>query len=124
MEKQATGKGMAKSMGHLVRLLHREWERSGRTEAEAAVKMDDAVAVKKSMAEAILERQKQLDAGEMDLEQSMALSQENFVLLRLIKKFKSAEEKMEGRGTEAMLTVELDREEYRLFMDITGPQAR
>ena len=115
---------MAKSMGHLVRLLHREWERSGRTEAEAAVKMDDAVAVKKSMAEAILERQKQLDAGEMDLEQSMALSQENFVLLRLIKKFKSAEEKMEGRGTEAMLTVELDREEYRLFMDITGPQAR
>lgn len=116
MEKQATGKEMAKDMEHLVKLLHKEWERSGRTEAEAAVSMDDAAAIKKRMAEAILEKQKQLDMGEMDLEQSMALSKENFVLLRLIKKFERAEKK----GTDAKFTVELDGEEYRIFMEITG----
>lgn len=120
MEKQTAGKGAAKNMEYLIRLLHKEWECSGRTKTEAAISRDDAPAVKKRMAEAILEKQKQLDVGEMAFEQSMELSKENFVLLRLIKKFKEAEEK----GIGPRLIMELDREEYRLFRETAGPWAR
>ena len=40
MEK-ITGKEIIKNMEYLIRLLHREWERSGRTKAEVSISTAD-----------------------------------------------------------------------------------
>lgn len=122
MEKQITGKGIAKDMEYLVRLLHKEWERSGRTKAEVTVKLNAALEIEKRMAAVITEKQKLLDAEEMNFKQSMILSKENFVLLRLVKKIKKAEDKAKKKGMEVIFAVELDQEEYRIFQEIIGTQ--
>lgn len=122
MEKQITGKEITKDMEHLVKLLHKEWERSGKTKAEITINLSDAAEVKKRMAEAIAEKQKQLENDELTFQESMELSKNNFVLLRLVKKVKKAEDKTLKKGLDMDFTVELDKEEYKLFADIVGTQ--
>ncbi len=114
MEKIAE-KEAVKNMEHLVKLLHREWERSGRTKAEVTIDIADKRAVGIRLAEEIQERQGQLEAKELDFKECMELSKENFVLLRLTKKIKKAGNRAERRGNGISFTVEMDKEEYRLF---------
>ena len=52
----------------------------------------------------------------------MELSKSNFVLLRLLKKIKKAEEKTVKKGLDMEFAVELDKEEYKLFVEIVGIQ--
>lgn len=118
MEKQ--NKSFVKDMEYLVKLLHREWERSGRTKAEVTVRLEDVAEIENRMARVIQEKQKQLEKEELSFKESMELSKNNFVLLRLVKKVKKAEEKAEKKGLDDKFLVELDREEYRLFADIVG----
>lgn len=122
MEKQITAKEIRKDMEYLVKLLHREWERSGRTSAVVTVRFEDVAEVESRMAKVISEKQKQLENGEITFKESMELSRSNFILLRLVKKIKKAEEKAEKKGLGYEFTVELDREEYRLFGNIVGIQ--
>jgi len=122
MEKQITGKEITKDMEHLVKLLHKEWERSGKTKAEITINLSDAAEVKKRMAEAIAEKQKQLENDELTFQESMELSKNNFVLLRLVKKVKKAEDKTNQKGLDLKFSVELDKEEYKLLKEIVGTQ--
>lgn len=122
MEKQITGKEIRKDMEHLVKLLHKEWERSGRTNAQVTVSLSDAGKVNKRMAEVIAGKQKQLENDELTFKQSMELSKQNFVLLRLVKKVKKAEEKTAEKAVDTEFCVELDKEEYKLFVEIIGIQ--
>lgn len=122
MEKQITGKEITKDMEHLVKLLHKEWERSGKTKAEITISLSDAAEVKKRMAEAIAEKQKQLENDELTFQESMELSKNNFVLLRLVKKVKKAEDKTNQKGLDLKFSVELDKEEYKLLKEIVGTQ--
>lgn len=122
MEKQITGKELAEDMEYLVKLLHKEWERSGRTKAAVTIRLSDAAEVKKRMAEAIAKKQKQLDNDSLTFKQSMELSKNNFVLLRLVKKVKKAEDKTNQKGLDLQFTVELDKEEYKLFTQMIGTQ--
>ncbi len=117
---QLTGKEIVKDMKHLVKLLHKEWERSGRTKAEVMITLDQSAAVNRSLAARIVEKQKQLEAEELTFQQSMALSKENFVLLRVVKKIKKAEDKTNQKGIDSAYSVELDKEEYKLFMELVG----
>lgn len=121
MEKQITGKEIRKDMEYLVKLLHKEWERSGKTEAQVTVSLSDAVEIGKRMAGVIHDKQKQLENEELTFQQSMELSKQNFVLLRLVKKVKKAEEKTVKKA-DAEFFVELDKEEYKLFAKIVGTQ--
>ena len=121
MEKQITGKEIRKDMEYLVKLLHKEWERSGKTKAQVTVSLSDAVEIGKRMAGVIHDKQKQLENEELTFQQSMELSKQNFVLLRLVKKVKKAEEKTVKKA-DAEFFVELDKEEYKLFVDIVGIQ--
>ena len=120
MDKQS--KSIAKDMEYLVKLLHKEWERSGKTRAEVTVKLVDVPEIENRMAKVIKEKQKQLENEELTFKQSMELSKNNFVLLRLIKKVKKAEEKNVKKGLDMDFAVELDKEEYKLFVDIIGTQ--
>jgi hypothetical protein len=122
MEKQITGKEITKDMEHLVKLLHKEWERSGKTKTEITINLSDAAEVKKRMAEAIAEKQKQLENDELTFQESMELSKNNFVLLRLVKKVKKAEDKTNQKGLDLKFSVELDKEEYKLLKEIVGTQ--
>lgn len=122
MEEQITGKELVKDMEYLVKLLHREWERSGKTRAQVTVSISDAAEIKKRMAQVIAEKQNQLEMQELTFRQSMELSKNNFILLRVVKKIKKAEEKTVKKGLDTEFCVELDKEEYRLFVEIVGTQ--
>jgi hypothetical protein len=122
MEKQITAKEVRKDMEYLVKLLHKEWERSGKTKAVVMVQLEDVSEIKKRMAGVIADKQKLLENEELTFKQSMELSKNNFVLLRLVKKVKKAEEKTVKKGLDTAFSVELDKEEYKLFVDIVGIQ--
>ena len=74
------------------------------------------------MAGVIQDKQKQLENEELTFQQSMELSKQNFVLLRLVKKVKKAEEKTVKKAVDTEFLVELDKEEYKLFEKIVGTQ--
>lgn len=122
MEKQITAKEVRKDMEYLVKLLHKEWERSGKTKAAVTVRLVDVPEIEKRMAGVIADKQKHLENEELTFKQSMELSKNNFVLLRLVKKVKKAEEKIVKKGLDTEFSVELDKEEYKLFVDIVGIQ--
>ena len=122
MEKQITAKEVRKDMEYLVKLLHKEWERSGKTKAAVTVRLVDVPEIEKRMAGVIADKQKLLENEELTFKQSMELSKNNFVLLRLVKKVKKAEEKTMKKGLDTEFSVELDKEEYKLFVDIVGIQ--
>lgn len=122
MEKQITAKEVRKDMEYLVKLLHKEWERSGKTKAVVTVRLEDVSEIKKRMAGVIADKQNLLENEELTFKESMELSKNNFVLLRLVKKVKKAEEKTMKKGLDTAFSVELDKEEYKLFVDIVGIQ--
>ena len=122
MEKQITAKEVRKDMEYLVKLLHKEWERSGKTKAAVTVRLVDVPEIEKRMAGVIADKQKLLENEELTFKQSMELSKNNFVLLRLVKKVKKAEEKTMKKDLDTEFSVELDKEEYKLFVDIVGIQ--
>ena len=122
MEQQITAKEICKDMEYLVKLLHKEWERSGKTKAVVTVQLEDVSEIKKRMAGVIADKQKLLENEELTFKESMELSKNNFVLLRLVKKVKKAEEKTMKKGLDTAFSVELDKEEYKLFVDIVGIQ--
>ena len=66
MEKQITAKEVRKDMEYLVKLLHKEWERSGKTKAVVTVQLEDVPEIKKSMAGVIADKQKHLDFWEFN----------------------------------------------------------
>lgn len=122
MEKQVTAKEIRKDMEYLVKLLHKEWERSGKTKAVVTVRLCDMKEIESRMAKVITDKQKQLENEELTFKQSMELSKSNFVLLRLLKKMKKAEEKTVKKSIDLEFSVELDKEEYKLFVEIVGVQ--
>ena len=110
-----TGKETVKNMEHLVKLLHEEWERSGRTKAEVSIDIADKRAMETRLAGEIQARQGQLETAGMDFKECMELSKENFILLRLARKIKKAADRAERREDAVSFTVEMDEEEYKLF---------
>lgn len=122
MAGQARGSGAEKYMEYLIKLLHKEWEASGSTVAEVSVSFEDVAAVEKRLAEAIMEKQEQLEMVQLTFKQSMGFSKDNFILLRLVKKVRKAEKKAMKKKAVLEYTVELDREEYALFSKIIGIQ--
>lgn len=117
-----TGKETVKNMEHLVKLLHKEWERSGRTKAEICMDAADGRTAGMQIAEEIQRRQGQLETDGMSFRQSMGLSKENFILLRLAKKIKKEGDKAGRREAGASFTVDLDKEEYRLYSALRKKQ--
>lgn len=122
MEEQINGKEIVRNMEYLVKLLHQEWERSGRTRAEVRIALADVDEIKKRFGTAIRERQKQLEMEELTFQQSMELSKRNFVLLRVVRKIKKAQDKTNRKGIDLKFTIELDKEEYKLFTEIVKVQ--
>lgn len=122
MEKKITAKEITKDMEYLVKLLHKEWERSGKTKAVVTVNLSDMPEIESRMAKVIADKQKLVENDALTFKQSMELSKSNFILLRLVKKVKKEAEKTNKKGLDLEFLVELDRDEYRLFQEIVGTQ--
>lgn len=121
-KKSTANNEITKNMEYLIKLLHREWERSGKTTAEALVKISDLPAVIKMTAAVIMEKQVKLETAEMTFKHAMELSRENYILLRLAKKIRRAQKHTEKNGADKDICIELDREEHRLFAEIMRAQ--
>lgn len=120
--RSASTNELIKNMEYMVKLLHKEWERSGRTTAEAVIKTSDLPMVSKRAAAAIMEKQARLETVEMTFKQSMELSRENFILLRLARKIEKADRHAAKNGADTEICIELDREEHRFLVKIMGIQ--
>lgn len=118
MEKQVTGKEAVKNMEYLVKLLHKEWECSGRKKAEVAISFEEAGKIKEKLARQINCKQQMAENEELTFKQCMDMSKENFIILRLVKKIKKAEEKANKKGLDLEFSVELDKEEFKLLQSI------
>lgn len=117
-----TGKETVKNMEYMVKLLHKEWERSGRTKAEVSIDIADKRATETRLAGEIQARQGQLETEGMAFKECMELSKENFVLLRLARKIKKAADRAERWEDAVSFTVEMDKEEYKLFSTLIKVQ--
>lgn len=102
------------NMEYLIKLLHKEWERSGMAVAEVVFKVSEMGYVNKRIAAAIKKNGEQMKNMEAAFKQSMALSKECYILLRFGKKIKAAED-MALKGQRKEFTTGLDIEEYRLL---------
>lgn len=111
-------KETVKNMEYLVKLLHKEWGRSGRTMARVPMDAGRLKTAGAGIAGEIRNRHKQLKTGGGTFKQCMRLSRENFILLRLARKVKKAGDKAERMDKDMFLMVEMDREEYMLFSAI------
>lgn len=58
-----TGKETVKNMEHLLKLLHREWERPDRTKAQVSIDITDKKEVGAKLTAEIQERQNQLETA-------------------------------------------------------------
>lgn len=116
------GRDTAENMGHLLKLLHNEWERSGRTKAEVSISAADIKTVESRLAGEIQKRQGQLEAEGTGFQECMELSHGNFVFLRLARKVKKAADRAGRREDAVSLTVEMDKEEYKLFSTLIKVQ--
>lgn len=110
-----------KNMEFLMKELHKEWERSGKTRAVVIINVSQTEAVNKHLVDVIQKNTGTLGDKDLDFEESVAYTRENYVLLRMLKKVKVAEDKVKERKGEAFF-VELDKEEDRLFQDIIGAE--
>ena len=112
-------KETVKNMEYLVKLLHKEWGRSGRTIARVPMDMARLKTAWEGIAKEIRRGQELSEKEGETFKQSMKLSKENFILLRLAKKIKKAGDKAERQDQDMFLMVEMDREEYALFSRLT-----
>ncbi len=119
-KEQTNGKELVRNMEYLLKLLHREWERPGRTKVHLFLSQENAREVITRLTAVIADRQRQMEQEEPTFRQSLTYSRENFVLLRVVKKVKRAWDKAKRRSKREFLSleIELDREEYQLFSSL------
>ena len=115
---KTTENGVMKNMEFLVKELHKEWERSGVTKAAVMIELEEVSEVNQTLAEKIMEKQNRLEKDEMSFKDSMFLSRENYILLRLAKKIKMQEDKTNAKALDLEFSVPLDKEEYKLFQSM------
>lgn len=118
MSKLASNDIIIEDMEFLVKELHIEWERSGAVKAAVIIGIEEATEVNQALTAKIIKKQRLLENDALSFRESMALSKENFILYRLIKKIKTREENVNKSGLDREFAVPLDKEELKLFKTI------
>ena len=116
------GNDLMKDMEFLINELHKEWDRSGATKVTVIIGIEEVTEVNQTLAAKIMEKQELLEKDELSFKQSIGLSRENYVLLRLVKKIKAKEDKTNEKGLDMEFSVPLDKEEYKLFKSMFSPK--
>ena len=103
-----------KSMEHMLKLLHDEWSRSGKSKAEVFLSKEDAEKLGPVITEATMTLQNLVDSDGVSFKDSMQYSKEAFIHLRIAKKLKKAYDKV----AEENISFVLDKEELARFKEL------
>ena len=98
----------------LISELHKEWNKSKGDSNQIKVSLNKAHKLRSKISEHIVKQQKTINEDtNIDFEESMKMSKENFVMLRLIKKINRNMKKGEEE-----FSVNLDTEEYNAYLKL------
>lgn len=112
---------LKKDMEYLLVELQKEWVSSGKTSATVVFQIEEVQEVNRKLQQEIADRQELLKHEEMTFEQSIQLTKQNYILLRLIKKILRKEQRTNKKGIDCEFSVVLDKEEHRIFKDLFQP---
>ena len=103
-----------KSMEQMVKMLHDEWSRTGKTKAEVFLTKQDAEMMGAVITDEIKMLHIFVDNEEVLFKESLQYSKEAFIYLRIAKKMKKAYEKT----AEDKIVMALDKEELARFNEL------
>lgn len=103
-----------KSMEQMLKMLHDEWSRTGKTKAEVFLTKKDAKMMGAVITDNIKMMQTLIDNEDVSLKESLQYSKEAFIYLRIAKKLKKAYEKT----AEGNVVMALDKEELARFKEL------
>lgn len=118
------GKEIVNDMEFLVNELHKEWDRSGVTKASVVISLEEVEEVNQVLLLRIATTHELAQAKEMTFKESMTLSRECYVLLRLARKIKAKEDKTNQKALDLEFSVPLDKEELKLFKELFGAKIK
>ena len=117
MENKQNENSMQKEMEYVLKFLEREWERTGETKEVQVIGLREISLVNFEIERKIKENKEQLSL-DISFRNSLKLTRENYVLLRLARKIKAEKDKAD-LDNQRWFYVGLDVEEYELYMKIT-----
>lgn len=117
MENKQNENSMQKEMEYVLKFLEREWERTGETKEVQVIGVREISLVNFEIERKIKENKEQLSL-DISFRNSLKLTRENYVLLRLARKIKAEKDKAD-QDNQRWFYVGLDVEEYELYMKIT-----
>ena len=117
MENKQNENSMQKEMEYVLKFLEREWERTGETKEVQVIGLREISLVNFEIERKIKENKEQLSL-DISFRNSLKLTRENYVLLRLARKIKAEKDKAD-QDNQRWFYVGLDVEEYELDMKIT-----
>jgi hypothetical protein len=118
------GKEIVNDMEFLVNELHKEWDRSGVTKASVVISLEEVEEVNQVLLLRIAKTHELAQAKKMTFKESMALSRECYVLLRLARKIKGKEDKTNKKAMDLEFYVPFDKEELNLFKELFGAKIK
>lgn len=113
-------KEIINNMEFLINELHKEWDISGITKAPVFVSFEKIEKVNKALIMRIAKTQALVEEEIKTFKESICLSKECYVLLRLARKIKAKEDKTEQKAMDLEFSVPLDKEELELFKEMFG----
>jgi len=114
------GKEIVNNMELLMKELHKEWDRSGVTRASVIISIDKVEEVNKVLKMRIAKAQALAEEKMMTFKENIFLSRDCYVLLRLARKIKVKEDKTNKKAMDLEFSVEIDKEELKLFKEMFG----
>nr|WP_294485165.1 hypothetical protein [uncultured Anaerosporobacter sp.] len=114
------GKEIVNNMEVLMKELHKEWDRSGVTKASVVISIEEVEKVNKVLKMRIAKAQALAVEKMMTFKENIFLSRDCYVLLRLARKIKAKEDKTNKKAMDLEFSVELDKEELKLFKEMFG----
>jgi len=117
-------KEITDNMEFLMKELHKEWDRSGANKASVFISLDEVEDVNRTLLLRISKKQKEAENSNITFKQSVRLSRECYILLRLARKIKAEESKTYRNGTCYEFEVALDRDELKLFKKMFGRKVK
>lgn len=100
----------------LLKELKKEWGKSREVKQEIVVARSEIKQIYNTLGRIILKRERELKQLELSFEDTIRTVRENYILLRLLKKIKKQEQKMEKGGSmETAFKTGLDKEEVNVF---------
>lgn len=117
MQSTLTWRNAVENMETLIQELHKEWENSGMSEAAVILAAERIPCVNQCLKQNVVEKQTALEQP-LTFAESLALTKESFVLLRLMKKVKNAESLQEGASRCPEYIISLDHDEYELYRNL------